>query len=187
MLLSIAHAEMLSNSARTVERVDPVLLFCNDLYVRAINLGTSLCDCLANNGPTSIYMSFYSFINSGYFSSASSRALLLRGAPNYIFDTLSELTRRCATGNCERRTCPKSLRGGWSRIRTCDPPDASDRIHHWATMPHYTVSLSPLSVSSLLLSLQTGLYSTTGCRFRVCAVFHIIPCRTRLVRKVPGA
>src|SRR6218665_1934430 len=42
-----------------------------------------------------------SFIDSGYFSSASSSPLLLRGAPGYSIDSVSEQTRRCATGNCE--------------------------------------------------------------------------------------
>ena len=54
----------------------------------------------------------FSFIHSGYFYSASSCALLLRGAPDYSIDTVSELTRRSATCNYEWRTCPKSLRGG---------------------------------------------------------------------------
>src|SRR6218665_1722224 len=37
------------------------------------------------------------FIHSGYFYSASSSLLLLRGAPNYRIYTVSELTRRSAT------------------------------------------------------------------------------------------
>jgi len=41
-----------------------------------------------------------------YFSATS----LLRG--DYSIDTVLKLTRRSATGNCERRTCPRSLRGG---------------------------------------------------------------------------
>jgi len=38
--------------------------------------------------------------------------ILLRGAPDYSIDTVSELTRRSATGNCEWRTWPRSQRGG---------------------------------------------------------------------------
>jgi len=49
------------------------------------------------------------FIHSGYFYSAS---LLLRGIPDYIIDTVSELTCQSATGNCEWRTSKRSLRGG---------------------------------------------------------------------------
>src|SRR6218665_2591601 len=41
------------------------------------------------------------FIHSGYFHSASSRPLLLRGAPDYSVGAVSELTRRSATGNCK--------------------------------------------------------------------------------------
>ena len=37
--------------------------------------------------------------------------LLFRGTPDYSIDTVSELTRWRATGNCQRRTCPRSLRG----------------------------------------------------------------------------
>jgi len=37
---------------------------------------------------------------------------------------VSELTCRSATCNCEWRTCPRSLQGGWSGIQTCDPPGA---------------------------------------------------------------
>jgi len=36
---------------------------------------------------------------------------LFRSAPDYSIDTESELTRRSTTGNCEWRTCPRSLRG----------------------------------------------------------------------------
>jgi len=38
-------------------------------------------------------------------------ALLLRGAPDYSNDIVSELTCLSATGNCEWRTCIRSLRG----------------------------------------------------------------------------
>jgi len=58
------------------------------------------------------FASFHSFIHSGYFYSASSSPLLLRGAPDYSIDTVSKLTRRSATGNCKWRTCPRSLHGG---------------------------------------------------------------------------
>ena len=69
-----------------------------------------------------------SFIHSRYSCSATSSPLLLRGASDYRIDTVSKLTRsRSATGNCEWRTCPRSLRGGWSGIRTCNPADARHR------------------------------------------------------------
>ena len=54
----------------------------------------------------------HSFIHSIYLYSASSSPLLLRGTPDYSFDTVLELIRRSATGNCEWRTCPRYLRGG---------------------------------------------------------------------------
>ena len=40
-------------------------------------------------------------IHSSYFYSASSNALLLRGAPDYSIDTVSKLTCRSATGSYE--------------------------------------------------------------------------------------
>ena len=39
------------------------------------------------------------FIYSGCFRSATSSPLLLRGAPDYNIDTVSELTRQDARGN----------------------------------------------------------------------------------------
>jgi len=57
---------------------------------------------------TYLYLTVYpSFIHSGYFTSASSSPLLLRGVPDYITHTVSCLTRRRATGNCEWRIFPK--------------------------------------------------------------------------------
>jgi len=47
-----------------------------------------------------------SFVHSGYFFSASSSPLLLRGAPAYSTDSVSKLSRWSATGNCDWRTCP---------------------------------------------------------------------------------
>jgi len=52
------------------------------------------------------------FIYSGYFYSTSSSPQQLRGAPDYSIDTVSVLTCRSATCNCEWRTCPRSLHGG---------------------------------------------------------------------------
>src|SRR6218665_3493139 len=38
-------------------------------------------------------------------------------------------THRNTEGNYEGRTCPRSLCGSWSEIRTCDLPDARHRIY----------------------------------------------------------
>jgi len=74
----------------------------------------------------------HSFTHLGYFYSASSSPLLLRGAPDYSIDAESELTWQSATRNCEGGTCPRSLCGGWSGVRTCY---ARQRTYHWATRP----------------------------------------------------
>jgi len=100
------------------------------------------------------------FIHSGYFYSASSRPLLLRGAPDYSINTVLELTRRSAISNCEWRTCPRSLHGGWSGIRNCDPPDARHPTCHWATTLH-NISLR-LQLSLELDTLQ-GASKWGGC------------------------
>ena len=84
----------------------------------------------------------HSFIYSRYFYSTSSSPLLLRGAPDYSINIVSELTCWRTTGNCEWWTCPSSLRGGYSGIRTCDPLDAMHRTYHWATMPHVYMLLA---------------------------------------------
>ena len=47
---------------------------------------------------------FHSFIHSGYLYRASSSPLLLRGAPNYSIDTVSELTRRVGFESATLRT-----------------------------------------------------------------------------------
>jgi len=44
------------------------------------------------------------FIHSGYFYTTFSNPLLLRDMPNYSIDSVSELTRWSATGNCEWRS-----------------------------------------------------------------------------------
>jgi len=49
--------------------------------------------------PYSLAGVIHSFIHTGYFYSTSSSPLLLRGAYDYSIDTVSELTRRSATGN----------------------------------------------------------------------------------------
>ena len=52
----------------------------------------------------------HSFIHSGYFySPLSSLLLLLRGAPDYSIDIVSELTRRSPTGNFDWGTYSRSL------------------------------------------------------------------------------
>src|SRR6218665_1368446 len=47
-----------------------------------------------------------------HFYSASHSLSLSEALPNTAIDTVSEFTRRSATGNCKRRTCPRSLSGG---------------------------------------------------------------------------
>ena len=73
----------------------------------------------------------YIFIHSGYFYSASSRPLLLRGAS----DT-ARILCRSFTLKCYRQLRLMSLRGGYSGIRTRDPSDKRRRIYQWATTPH---------------------------------------------------
>src|SRR6218665_354899 len=69
-----------------------------------------------------------SFIHSRYFYSAYSSPLLHRVATDCSIDTVSELTPRSSTGNCEW-TFPRYLRGDWSGILTRGPPDARHRAY----------------------------------------------------------
>jgi len=45
-------------------------------------------------------------------------------------DTALELTRQSAAGNYKWRTCPRSIRGGQSGIRTCALSDARHWTYH---------------------------------------------------------
>jgi len=79
-----------------------------------------------------VFTALQSFIHSGCFNSTYSSPLLLRGAPDYCIDYVSELIRQNVTGNCKWRTCWRSVRGGQSGIRTCN---AKHRTCHLATTP----------------------------------------------------
>jgi len=54
---------------------------------------------LLNGESNSAKVRIHSFIHSGYFCSAFSSPLLLRGAPKYSIDTVSELTSPSATSS----------------------------------------------------------------------------------------
>src|SRR6218665_982211 len=94
----------ISGIRETILRSFPVITIprriCNRKLTSKIDLKLILHifnymgDCF-NQIPSSFHHHF------GYFYSTSSSPLLLRGAPDYSIDTVSELTRRSATGNCE--------------------------------------------------------------------------------------
>ena len=71
--------------------------------------------------------------------------------PTTAIDTASEFTRRSATSNCKWMTCPSSLRGGLSGIRTQQPTVERHRLYQCATTPHI------LSGTTLYLSLAPKL------------------------------
>ena len=75
------------------------------------------------------------FIN---FYSTSHSLSLSETLLSTAIDTVSEFTRRSATGNCKWRTCSRSLHGGLSGIRTRDPLVERYRVYQCATMPHVT-------------------------------------------------
>src|SRR6218665_796095 len=68
---------------------------------RSVTLLRLMSGCCCFKHCSFISVSGISFNHSRYFYSTSSSPLLLRGAPDYGIDTVSELTRRSATGNCE--------------------------------------------------------------------------------------
>ena len=94
------------------------------------------CTCSSLRLQCQLYNSLIRF---EYFYSASLRPLLLWSDPDYSIATVSEFTRRSATGNCERRTCPMSLCSSWRGIRTCARPDARHRTYLRGTTPHNTL------------------------------------------------
>jgi len=89
-----------------------------------------------------------SFIYSGYFYSASSSSPLLKGAPDYSIDTVSDLIRLGAIGNCEGRTCPRTIYTCmWrleSGIRTCNHTHARRRTYHEPPRPTVIRQLADL-------------------------------------------
>ena len=56
--------------------------------------------------------------------------------PTTAIDAVSEFTCRSATGNCKWRTCPGSLHGGLSGIRTHDPPVQRHWLNQCAITSH---------------------------------------------------
>ena len=68
-----------------------------------------------------------------HFYSASHSMSLSEALPSTEIDTVSEFTRRSATGNCKWRTCPRFLRGDLSGIRTHDPPVERHLLYQCAT------------------------------------------------------
>ena len=118
----------------------------------------------------------FAFIHSGYLYSASSSRLLLRGAPNTL--RILWVSCRSATGNCEWRTCPRSLHGGKSRIRTHDPSDERQWINqmsHHAHNAHENINLHKCACTKafrmVLLKLASSTFYSrwkhlTGCALR---------------------
>ena len=113
--------------------------------------------------PVLISLTVHSFIHSEYFYSASSSPLLLRGAPDYSIDTVSELTCRSATGNCKWSTYPRSFCG----IRTCDLLYTRHWTYHWAAMHALltkVIFLLPTEVLLTSMLMYWGIYSWQGQR-----------------------
>src|SRR6218665_3299549 len=61
------------------------------------------------NNVLSSFSYFISFIHSGHFYSTSSSPLYYSGALPTQHGYCAGVSRRSATGNCELRTCPRSL------------------------------------------------------------------------------
>ena len=74
-----------------------------------------------------VFIHFYCASHRRRFSEALSTI-------HVAIDTVSEFTRRSATGNCTWRTCSRSLHGGESGIRTHDPSVERRRLYQCTTM-----------------------------------------------------
>jgi len=67
--------------------------------------GRPCARAIVSNFSCSIIVGLFFIHSFRIFYRASPSPLLLRGAPDYSIDAVSELTRRSATDNCELRTC----------------------------------------------------------------------------------
>jgi len=76
-----------------------------------------------------------SFIQSGYFYSASSSPLYYSEALLTQHGYCTGVSGRSSTCNCEWRTCPRSLHE--SGIRTRDPSDADFISYHRSLPPNF--------------------------------------------------
>src|SRR6218665_2346969 len=82
-------------------------------------------------------LSGYSFIQT--ISIAPLQVTSHAEAPPTQHRCCAGVLRRNATGNRELKTCPRSLRGGYSGSQTHDPPVESYRLNQCATTSHVTV------------------------------------------------
>ena len=119
----------------------------------AIRKNHGLCQL---NAPglyhTGLYRRYYiHFVHSGYFYSASSSPLPLRGAPNTGRKLCRiRVSRRSATGNCEWKTCPRSLRGARSGRKVTNLPMS----HHGPQSSYAIIGFWPITCNSHLYKLQ---------------------------------
>ena len=72
------------------------------------------------------------------------------------------VSRQSATGNCQRRTCPRSLRGSHSGIRTHDPSDESTNEPQRPTIYKHTCAWMCVDarVCLLFLTIHSAIYVT---------------------------
>src|SRR6218665_1490469 len=82
-----------------------------------------------------------------HFYNASHSMNHSEALPTTATNTVSEFTRRSATGNCKRRTCPRSLRDDLSWIRTHPPPVERHQLYKCVTTPHIIGKLNILDES----------------------------------------
>ena len=84
--------------------------------------------------------------------------------------TVSELSRRSATDNCEWRTCPRSRCGGWNGIRTCNPRDATHLTYHWVITPHVHVYMYVWMYACMHVCMYVRMYVGYVCMY---ACMHV--------------
>src|SRR6218665_3469372 len=104
-------AKMLNHNSQIQSKLIQSFILCNirhNTYSSYLAVALNSASIILHTIPTtnslkSTLLVIHSFLHSGYFYSASSSPLplLLRGTPDYCTDTVSELTRRSATDNCE--------------------------------------------------------------------------------------
>src|SRR6218665_3641869 len=98
----------------------------------------SECNSSETDSLPFIHSFIHSFIQSGHFYSAPSSPLLLRGAPDYSTDTVSEFHAE-AHRQLQVKDLPKVPT--WRLERESDPPVESNLLNQYATMSN-TKSMS---------------------------------------------
>ena len=123
------------NSSSQVTSREPENQNKNDERVKAKNFGAkkklyTINFCATSTNSHSFIHSFRPFLQRLFKSTSTQKRS--RTQHGYCVG----VSRRSAAGDCKLRTCPRSLHGGQSGIRTHDPPVERHRLNRCAITSH---------------------------------------------------